>query len=160
MPFGLQLNSQHPATEKMRSRLEELLEHVRLAQAIGCHSIVIIPDVTLTTRPVQRPRPPIWMEADHDPALTSAARLVGLWSINPHAQLDTLEHQMVLCRDAVAELGKPLPQEVPSAENYLSRKIARQRTDWYASRTDLGRDHAVRRAHHSATPRCVTARCT
>lgn len=40
MQFGLQLNSQHPATENMQDRLQELLEQVRLAQAIGFHSIV------------------------------------------------------------------------------------------------------------------------
>ena len=40
MQFGLQLNSQHPATENMRDRLQELLEQVRLAQAVGFHSIV------------------------------------------------------------------------------------------------------------------------
>ena len=40
MQFGLQLNFQHPATENMRDRLQELLEQVRLAQAVGFHSIV------------------------------------------------------------------------------------------------------------------------
>jgi alkanesulfonate monooxygenase SsuD/methylene tetrahydromethanopterin reductase-like flavin-dependent oxidoreductase (luciferase family) len=40
MQFGLQLNSQHPATENMPDRLQELLEQVRLAQAVGFHSIV------------------------------------------------------------------------------------------------------------------------
>jgi ABC-type sulfate/molybdate transport systems ATPase subunit len=33
MQFGLQLNSQHPASENMRERLQELLEQVHLAQA-------------------------------------------------------------------------------------------------------------------------------
>jgi len=40
MQFGLQLNSQHPATENMQDRLRELREQVRLAQAVGFHSIV------------------------------------------------------------------------------------------------------------------------
>jgi Luciferase-like monooxygenase len=40
MQFGLQLNSQHPATENMRDRLQELLEQVHLAQTVGFHSIV------------------------------------------------------------------------------------------------------------------------
>jgi alkanesulfonate monooxygenase SsuD/methylene tetrahydromethanopterin reductase-like flavin-dependent oxidoreductase (luciferase family) len=40
MQFGLQLNSQQPMAENMRGRLEELLEQVRLAQAVGFHSIV------------------------------------------------------------------------------------------------------------------------
>ena len=38
MQLGLQLNSQHPATENMRDRLQELLEQVRLAQAVWGNS--------------------------------------------------------------------------------------------------------------------------
>jgi alkanesulfonate monooxygenase SsuD/methylene tetrahydromethanopterin reductase-like flavin-dependent oxidoreductase (luciferase family) len=224
MQFGLQLNSQHPATENMRSRLEELLEQVRLAQTVGFHSIVApqhylpaplqmlqplpllarmaaeagqmrliagiillslqnpialaedvgtldaicngrftlgvalgyrqaefqafgvakaeavprlievlsvlkrlwteekvehhgrffsIPGVTLTTRPVQHPHPPIWMGADSDPAVVRAARLADTWYINPHAKLKTLERQMTLYRNTLTELGKPFPQEIP-----------------------------------------------
>jgi alkanesulfonate monooxygenase SsuD/methylene tetrahydromethanopterin reductase-like flavin-dependent oxidoreductase (luciferase family) len=224
MQFGLQLNSQHPATENMRARLQDLLEQVRLAQAVGFRSIVApqhylpaplqmlqplpllarmaaeadkmrliagiillslqnpvalaedvgtldaicngqftlgvavgyrqpefqafgvakaeavprlteglavlkrlwteehiehhgrfftIPGVTLTTRPVQHPHPPIWMGADSDAAVRRAARLADTWYINPHAKLETLARQMVLYRDALAERGKPFPQEIP-----------------------------------------------
>jgi alkanesulfonate monooxygenase SsuD/methylene tetrahydromethanopterin reductase-like flavin-dependent oxidoreductase (luciferase family) len=224
MQFGLQLNSQHPATENMRDRLAELLEQVRLAQAVGFHSIVApqhylpapfqmlqplpllariaaeanqmrliagiillslqhpvalaedvgtldaichgqftlgvalgyreaefqafgvakadavprltevltvlkrlwtedkvehhgrfftLPGVALTTRPVQHPRPPIWMGADSDPAVRRAARLADTWYINPHAKLDTLERQMALYRRTLMELGKPCPQDIP-----------------------------------------------
>jgi alkanesulfonate monooxygenase SsuD/methylene tetrahydromethanopterin reductase-like flavin-dependent oxidoreductase (luciferase family) len=224
MQFGLQLNSQHPTTENMRERLGELLVQVRLAQAVGFHSIVApqhylpapfqmlqplpllarmaaeadkmrliagiillslqnpvalaedvgtldaicngqftlgvalgyreaefqafgvakadavprftevltvlkrlwteekvehrgrfftIPGLTLTTRPVQQPYPPIWMGADSDPAVMRAARLADTWYINPHAKLDTLERQMALYRQTLTELGKPFPQEIP-----------------------------------------------
>lgn len=224
MQFGLQLNSQHPATENMQDRLQELLEQVHLAQAVGFHSIVApqhylpapfqmlqplpllarmaaeakqmrliagimllslqnpvalaedigtldaicngqftlgvalgyrepefqafgvaktdavprlievltvlkrlwtekkvehqgrfftIPGVTLTTRPVQHPHPPIWMGADSDLAVRRAARLADTWYINPHAKLETLERQMALYRETLAERGKPFPQEIP-----------------------------------------------
>jgi alkanesulfonate monooxygenase SsuD/methylene tetrahydromethanopterin reductase-like flavin-dependent oxidoreductase (luciferase family) len=224
MQFGLQLNSQHPATENMQDRLQELLEQVHLAQAVGFHSIVApqhylpapfqmlqplpllarmaaeakqmrliagimllslqnpvalaedigtldvichgqftlgvalgyrepefqafgvvkadavprlievltvlkrlwteakvehqgrfftIPGVTLTTRPVQHPHPPIWMGADSDAAVCRAARLADTWYINPHAKLETLERQMALYRETLAERGKPFPQEIP-----------------------------------------------
>jgi alkanesulfonate monooxygenase SsuD/methylene tetrahydromethanopterin reductase-like flavin-dependent oxidoreductase (luciferase family) len=224
MQFGLQLNSQHPATENMQDRLQELLEQVHLAQAVGFHSIVApqhylpapfqmlqplpllarmaaeakqmrliagimllslqnpvalaedigtldvichgqftlgvalgyrepefqafgvakadavprlievltvlkrlwteakvehqgrfftIPGVTLTTRPVQHPHPPIWMGADSDAAVRRAARLADTWYINPHAKLETLERQMALYRETLAERGKPFPQEIP-----------------------------------------------
>jgi alkanesulfonate monooxygenase SsuD/methylene tetrahydromethanopterin reductase-like flavin-dependent oxidoreductase (luciferase family) len=224
MRFGLQLNSQHPMTENMRQRLEELLEQVRLAQAVGFDSIVApqhylpapfqmlqplpllarmaaeadtmrliagivllslqnpvalaeevgtldaicngrftlgialgyraaefqafgvskadavprltevltvlkrlwteenvehhgrfftIPGVSLTTRPGQRPHPPIWMGADSDPAVVRAARLADTWYMNPHATIDTLERQMTLYRHALAGSGKPAPAEIP-----------------------------------------------
>lgn len=224
MQFGLQLNSQHPATENMRDRSQELRKQVCLPQAVGFHSIVApqyyspapfqmlqplpllahmaaeaqqmrliagiillslqnpialaediatldaicngqftlgvalgyrepkfqafgvakadavprllevltvlkrlwteekvdhqgrfftIPGVTLTTRPVQHPHPPIWMGADSDAAVRRAARLADTWYINPHAKLETLERQMGLYREALAQQGKPFPREIP-----------------------------------------------
>jgi alkanesulfonate monooxygenase SsuD/methylene tetrahydromethanopterin reductase-like flavin-dependent oxidoreductase (luciferase family) len=224
MQFGLQLNSQHPATENMRERLRELLEQARLAEAVGFHSIVApqhylpapfqmlqplpllarvaaeapqmrliagiillslqnpvalaeeigtldiichgqftlgvaigyrepefqafgmtkadavprlievlsvmkrlwteekvthqgrfftISGATLTTRPLQHPHPPIWMGADGDAAVRRVARLADTWYINPHAKLETLERQLALYREALAEHGKPFPREVP-----------------------------------------------
>ncbi|HXH09166.1 MAG TPA: LLM class flavin-dependent oxidoreductase [Alphaproteobacteria bacterium] len=224
MQFGLQLNSQHPATDNIRRRLEELIEQVRLAQRVGFHSIVApqhylaapfhmlqplpllarlaaeagdmrliagiillalqqpvalaeevgtldaicngrftlgvalgyrdvefqafgvakqdavprmiealtvlkrlwtedtvehrgrfftLPGVTLTTRPVQRPHPPIWMGADNDAAVKRAARLADTWYINPHAKLETLERQMALYRNTLDEVGKAFPTELP-----------------------------------------------
>jgi hypothetical protein len=40
MRFGLHLTAQHPDPENRRERLGELLEHVRLAHAVGLHSRV------------------------------------------------------------------------------------------------------------------------
>jgi alkanesulfonate monooxygenase SsuD/methylene tetrahydromethanopterin reductase-like flavin-dependent oxidoreductase (luciferase family) len=224
MQFGLQLNSQHPATEHMPRRLEELCEQVQLARQVGFHAIVApqhylpspfqmlqplpllarmaaeagqmrliagvillalqnpvalaedvgtldaicdgrftlgialgyrrpefqafavtkaeavprltevltvlkrlwtedivdhrgrfftLSGVTLTTRPVQRPYPPIWMGADSDAAVVRAARLADTWYINPHAKLQTLERQMALYRQTLTELGKAPPHEIP-----------------------------------------------
>ena len=235
MQFGLQLNSQHPATENMRDRLQELLEQVRLAQAVGFHSIVApqhylpapfqmlqplpllarmaaeaqqmrliagimllslqnpialaedigtldaicngqftlgvalgyrepefqafgvakadavprlievltvlkrlwteekvdhqgrfftIPGVSLTTRPVQHPHPPIWMGADSDSAVRRAARLADTWYINPHAKLETLERQMALYREAWRSMGNRSPRKSPSVGSCSSPRIA------------------------------------
>jgi alkanesulfonate monooxygenase SsuD/methylene tetrahydromethanopterin reductase-like flavin-dependent oxidoreductase (luciferase family) len=76
-----------------------------------------IPGVTLTTRPVQYPQPPIWMGADSDSAVRRAARLADTWYINPHAKLKTLERQMALYREAMAQHGKAFP-----CMPYLERK--------------------------------------
>ena len=144
MQFGLQLNSQHLMAENMRERLEEFLDQVHLAQAVGFRSIVapqhylpapfqmlqplpllarmapeadkmrLIAGILLLSlhNPVA-PHPLIWMGADGDGAVGRATRLVDTWYINPHAKLETLERQMTLYRHALAEQGKPFPQELP-----------------------------------------------
>jgi len=64
-------------------------------------------------RPLQRPRPPIWIGANADPAIRRAARLGDTWFINPHNRIDTIERQMEVYRRALDEYGKPFPQTLP-----------------------------------------------
>ena len=64
-------------------------------------------------RPVQRPRPPIWVAANNDAAVERAARIGDTWIINPHATLQTIERQMGLYRAALSRAGKPFPGELP-----------------------------------------------
>ena len=47
--------------------------------------------VHMNIRPVQKPRPPIWMAANGDAAVKRAARMSDAWLINPHAGLTTLQ---------------------------------------------------------------------
>ncbi len=71
-------------------------------------------DVAMSLKPVQQPRPPIWIGANSDKALRRAARLGDTWVINPHARLDTLQRQMdEIYRPALEEYGKPFPDEIP-----------------------------------------------
>jgi alkanesulfonate monooxygenase SsuD/methylene tetrahydromethanopterin reductase-like flavin-dependent oxidoreductase (luciferase family) len=71
-------------------------------------------DVAMSLKPVQQPRPPIWIGANSDKALRRAARLGDTWVINPHARLDTLTRQMdEIYRPALEEFGKPFPDEIP-----------------------------------------------
>jgi alkanesulfonate monooxygenase SsuD/methylene tetrahydromethanopterin reductase-like flavin-dependent oxidoreductase (luciferase family) len=67
----------------------------------------------LTLKPVQRPRPPLWLAANNDRAVERAARLADAWIINPHAKLSVLQHQMALYRKTLQEVGKPFPSELP-----------------------------------------------
>jgi len=69
--------------------------------------------VTLNLRPVQQPRPPIWMGANHDNAVRRAARLGDCWYINPHATLSTNRRQMALFLEERKAAGLPLPTDVP-----------------------------------------------
>ncbi len=69
----------------------------------------------LTLRPVQRPRPPIWMAANNDGAVRRAARLADTWLVNPHTTIDQLERQLALFR---AERGSE-PGELPAIRECL-----------------------------------------
>ena len=63
----------------------------------------------LTLRPVQRPRPPIWLAANNDAAVVRAARLADTWLVNPHTTVTELERQVALFR---RERGSE-PDELP-----------------------------------------------
>ena len=70
-------------------------------------------DVTLTTLPLQRPRPALWMAANNDSAVTRAARLADTWMINPHAAMDTVKRQLELFAVARAEAGRGPATDIP-----------------------------------------------
>src|SRR5207249_3069705 len=70
-------------------------------------------DVRISMRPLQRPRPPIWLAANSDAGVRRAARLGDAWLMNPHATLPTLERQVALFRRTRTELGRPTAIETP-----------------------------------------------
>src|SRR5918999_824387 len=60
----------------------------------------------LSLRPVQEPRPPIWLAANSERAIARAARIADSWIVNPHARLDTLELQARFYRKQLASRGR------------------------------------------------------
>ena len=70
-------------------------------------------DVRISLRPLQRPRPPVWLAANADAGVRRAARLGDAWLMNPHATLPTLERQQALFRATRRELGRPPALETP-----------------------------------------------
>lgn len=70
-------------------------------------------DVPIHSHPVQRPRPPIWIAGNSDGSVRRAARLGDTWYVNPHARLGTIQRQIDLYRQALADLGTPFPREFP-----------------------------------------------
>jgi alkanesulfonate monooxygenase SsuD/methylene tetrahydromethanopterin reductase-like flavin-dependent oxidoreductase (luciferase family) len=70
-------------------------------------------DVRISLRPLQRPRPPIWLAANSDAGVARAARRADAWLMNPHATLATLERQQALFRETRRALGRPPAAEVP-----------------------------------------------
>jgi alkanesulfonate monooxygenase SsuD/methylene tetrahydromethanopterin reductase-like flavin-dependent oxidoreductase (luciferase family) len=69
--------------------------------------------VNLSVKPVQKPRPPIWIAANADVAVRRAARLGDTWFINPHQRMDTIERQLDIYKRTLDEAGKPFPKELP-----------------------------------------------
>ncbi|HKB24264.1 MAG TPA: LLM class flavin-dependent oxidoreductase [Methylomirabilota bacterium] len=70
-------------------------------------------DVRISMRPLQRPRPPIWLAANADAGVKRAARLGDAWLMNPHTTLATLERQLALFTQTRRELGRPPAAETP-----------------------------------------------
>jgi alkanesulfonate monooxygenase SsuD/methylene tetrahydromethanopterin reductase-like flavin-dependent oxidoreductase (luciferase family) len=68
---------------------------------------------TTLLRPVQKPRPPIWVAANNDRAVARAAELGDTWIVNPHATTATISRQVDLFRATRVRLGKPVPAEIP-----------------------------------------------
>lgn len=70
-------------------------------------------DVRISMRPLQRPRPPVWLAANSDGGVRRAARLGDAWLMNPHTTLATLERQQALFAATRRELGRPPAAETP-----------------------------------------------
>ncbi|MXZ53991.1 MAG: LLM class flavin-dependent oxidoreductase [Acidimicrobiaceae bacterium] len=69
---------------------------------------------TLNIRPVQKPRPPIWIAANAHPAVERAARMGDAWLINPHATTETIAEQAALFRAARKSAGLPPATTLPA----------------------------------------------
>jgi alkanesulfonate monooxygenase SsuD/methylene tetrahydromethanopterin reductase-like flavin-dependent oxidoreductase (luciferase family) len=82
-------------------------------------------DVTLTTRPLQKPRPPIVIAASNDRMVQRVARLGDAWTIAGHATLATLERQVAIYRAALEAAGKPFPPPLfrLGKELYIARDM-------------------------------------
>ena len=68
---------------------------------------------TTLVRPVQKPRPPIWVAANNDGAVVRAAEIGDTWIVNPHATIATIVRQLELFRATRARLGRAAPAEIP-----------------------------------------------
>jgi probable F420-dependent oxidoreductase len=79
-------------------------------------------DVSIRPRPLQRPRPPIWIGAAADPAVERAARLGDAWISTSVATFSTIRDQIALYRRARAAAGLPPAAEYAhSIECYVAR---------------------------------------
>jgi alkanesulfonate monooxygenase SsuD/methylene tetrahydromethanopterin reductase-like flavin-dependent oxidoreductase (luciferase family) len=72
-----------------------------------------IQDVTVDPKPLQKPRPPIWIAANSDVAIERAARIGDGWMIGPHSAIEELDRQVKLFRQAWSAAGKPGKPDLP-----------------------------------------------
>ena len=63
-------------------------------------------NVTITPRPLQRPRPPIWIAAKFEPAIRRAARLGDAWFADPVTPLRALRERNRVYLDELRRLGR------------------------------------------------------
>jgi alkanesulfonate monooxygenase SsuD/methylene tetrahydromethanopterin reductase-like flavin-dependent oxidoreductase (luciferase family) len=82
--------------------------------------------VNCTTKPIQKPMPPIWIGANIDVGIRRAARMADAWFINPHNKLDTTAQQIEVYKRALDVAGKPFPSELPMAREVF---VARSRDE-------------------------------
>ena len=72
-----------------------------------------VPRVLPSTRPVQKPHPPIWIAANNDVAIRRAARWGYAWLVNPHATVPMVADQLSQYRTALQQANQPMPQVLP-----------------------------------------------
>lgn len=70
-------------------------------------------NVSVDPKPLQKPRPPIWIAANTDAAVERAAKLGDGWMIGPHSAVDELDRQVRSCRSAWSRAGKAGAPETP-----------------------------------------------
>jgi len=70
-------------------------------------------NVSVDPKPLQKPRPPIWIAANTDAAVVRAAQIGDGWMIGPHSAIDELQRQVELCRKTWRDAGKQGAPEMP-----------------------------------------------
>jgi alkanesulfonate monooxygenase SsuD/methylene tetrahydromethanopterin reductase-like flavin-dependent oxidoreductase (luciferase family) len=111
------------------TRVKRFEEYLDLVQRLWTEDSVthesdtcVLNDVRMNIRPVQKPRPPIWIAANNDRAIERAARLSDAWFINPHSTMDTIRRHLGLYRAELERVGKPMPTELPAVKEVFCAK--------------------------------------
>jgi probable F420-dependent oxidoreductase len=85
----------------------EVVQRVWAEESVSYHGKYFhFDDVTLTPRPVQAPRPPIWVGANSDAGMRRAARLADGWIVGFADRLPRLAPRLAEYRALAAENGR------------------------------------------------------
>ena len=113
--FGLgyrqeELNAFHLTKSQ---RLQRFVEGVEIVKKLWVEDHVSfegkefhLQDVTVDPKPLQKPRPLIWIAANSDRAVVRAASLGDGWLIGPHSAIEEIEGQVRLFQEAWRTAGK------------------------------------------------------
>ena len=103
-----------------RQRFHRFVEGVEIIKRLWTENHVSftgaafkIKDVSVDPKPLQKPRPPIWIAANSDAAVARAATIGDGWMIGPHSAIDELQRQVELCRHTWTAAGKPGAPAMP-----------------------------------------------
>lgn len=109
----------------------EVLERLWMGEPVsyaGKH--FTLDDVRISMRPLQRPRPRIWLAANSDVGVRRAARRGDAWLMNPHSTLGTLERQLALFKETRRALNRPAAADTPLIrECYVAHDAAAARAE-------------------------------
>jgi alkanesulfonate monooxygenase SsuD/methylene tetrahydromethanopterin reductase-like flavin-dependent oxidoreductase (luciferase family) len=117
--FGVPKNERLKRFENYLALVQRLWTEDRVSYEDACCRLS---NVCMNIRPVQRPRPPIWIAANNDPAVKRAARLGDAWFVNPHSTIHTVRRQLMLYRAELEAVGKSAPRELPVAKEVYCAK--------------------------------------
>ena len=110
-------------------RVKRFEEYLELVQRLWTEDSVSyegptckLENVRMNIRPVQQPRPPIWIAANNDKAVARAARMADAWFINPHSKIETIRRHVALYKDEREKAGKPRDGELPIIKEIFCAK--------------------------------------
>ncbi|MCL4344438.1 MAG: LLM class flavin-dependent oxidoreductase [Nitrososphaerota archaeon] len=132
--FGKDIKLKAKLYENNLKSVKQLLEGHQLQ--VGDNRLSIYP------RPVQKPRPPLWIAAKSEEAVAKAAHRGDAWIMDPVTDIRVLEHRLKTYRDELNKLNQialdfPLRREVfiSDDENELKRvaelMLESYRQDYY-----------------------------
>ena len=85
-------------------------------------------DARTSVRPKQRPRPPIWVGGDVEPAVRRAARIADTWCIAPTSSPKSIQASLEAFRDERRKTGQPDDVSCPLIrECFVGRDAAHAR---------------------------------
>ena len=114
-------------------RLEESLDVVKrlwTEERITHHGAHFhLTNVGASVRPKQRPRPPIWLGGDVEPAIRRAGRLADAWLGSPTSTVAQLQSQMSWFHESFRASGRGKPGPCPVIrECFVGRDMARAKS--------------------------------